>query len=59
MECPKCGSTDSTNIVINLKADDNVQFFNCRKCEARWWEHQGDTIALDEVLNLAADADAR
>jgi len=59
MDCPQCGSSDSTNIVINLKADDNVQFYSCRKCEARWWEHRGDTIALDEVLNLAARADSR
>jgi len=57
--CPQCGGEDCTQIVINLKEEDSVQFFNCRRCEAKWWEHEGDTIALDEVLNLAAEAELR
>lgn len=57
--CPQCGGEDCTQIVINLKEEDSVQFFNCRRCEAKWWEHEGDTIALDEVLTLAAQAELR
>jgi hypothetical protein len=56
IECPQCGGKDCTHIVINLK-EDSVQFYSCRVCEAKWWEHGGDTIALDEVLNLAAQPD--
>ncbi len=57
MRCPECGSTNATHVVINLSDDDHVQFYSCRTCEARWWEHQGGSIALDEVLNLAARPD--
>jgi hypothetical protein len=28
-------------------------------CETKWWEHQGDTIALDEVLTLAGEGNLR
>ena len=55
MQCPNCKGEDCTNIQIRLKGEETVQFFSCRKCEAKWWEHEGDTIALDEVLTLAAE----
>ncbi len=58
-KCPQCGGEDCTHIVINLKEEDSVQFYACRRCEAKWWEHEGDTIALDEVLNLAAQSESR
>ena len=55
MRCPQCGGEDCTNIVINLKEEESVQFFLCRLCEARWWERDGDTIALQDVLHLATE----
>ena len=58
-KCPQCGGEDCTHIVINLKEEDSVQFYSCRRCEAKWWEHEGDSIALDEVLNLAAQSETR
>ena len=54
MKCPECGVEDTTAIEIHLKEDETVQFYSCRRCEARWWERDGDTIALDEVLTIAA-----
>jgi transposase-like protein len=54
MNCPECGSEETTQIEMKLAGDLAVQFFSCRVCESRWWEKEGDTIALDEVLNLAA-----
>lgn len=59
MQCPQCKNEDTTNIVIKLKGDDNVSFFQCRTCETKWWQHDGDTIALDEVLNLTAAAETK
>jgi uncharacterized Zn finger protein len=59
MQCPQCKNEDTTNIVIKLKGDDSVSFFQCRSCETKWWEHAGDTIALDEVLNLTAAAEIK
>ncbi len=54
MICPQCHGEDCTRIEIHLRDEDSVQFFSCRRCEAKWWEHGGDEIALDEVLNLTA-----
>ena len=58
MECPQCHAKDCTEIQLNLTGDETVEFFSCRRCEAKWWEREGDTIALDEVLTLAARKDA-
>lgn len=55
MRCPQCGGTDCTQIELHLTDEQNVEFFSCRRCEARWWEREGDTIALDEVLTIAAN----
>lgn len=54
MNCPQCQGEDCIQIEIRLKEADSVQFFSCRRCEHKWWERDGGTIALDEVLTLAA-----
>lgn len=59
MRCPECKGEDCIQIEINLTGEEVVQFFSCRNCEAKWWERDGDTIALDEVLGLAASKKAR
>ena len=56
MLCPKCQGEDCIHIQIQLSGEDRVQFYSCRKCESKWWERDGDTVALDEVLNLAAES---
>lgn len=57
MRCPECHGEDCVEIEIKLKDEDSVQFFSCRKCEAKWWQKEGDSIALDEVLELASKRD--
>ncbi|MFN2524909.1 MAG: hypothetical protein ABR505_01380 [Actinomycetota bacterium] len=52
LRCSDCGADDCLQIEIRLQ-DDVVSFFACRNCESKWWEREGDTIALDEVLSLA------
>ena len=59
MLCPQCKGEDTTTIVIKLREDDDVSFFQCRRCESKWWQHHGDTIALDEVLNLTAQSEVK
>ena len=54
MECPQCHGTECTQIELHLTDEQTVEFFSCRRCEARWWQREGDTIALDEVLTIAA-----
>ena len=53
MQCPRCASDDFTEIAIEVKVENSVNFFSCRHCEKKWWERDGDSIALDDVLSLA------
>ena len=59
MRCPQCAGEDCINIDITLKGEDVVKFHSCRKCEAKWWEHEGGPVALDEILTLAARKDPK
>ncbi|MDQ3987027.1 MAG: hypothetical protein M3280_11105 [Actinomycetota bacterium] len=53
MQCPECSSDDFTEISIEVKVDNSVKFYSCRYCEKKWWERNGDSLALDDVLTLA------
>ena len=53
MQCPRCTSDDFTEIDIEVKVENSVKFFSCRLCEKKWWERNGASIALDEVLSIA------
>jgi hypothetical protein len=57
-KCPNCATDDSIEITIDLSADNSVQFFQCRKCEAKWWERDGNAVPLDEILDLTAESEA-
>jgi hypothetical protein len=59
MRCPHCDGEDCIQIEIRLKGEETVQFFSCRRCETKWWQRDGDTIALDEVLDLTSQLEAR
>jgi hypothetical protein len=60
MRCSRCDGDDCIQIEIRLKVEgDRVQFFSCRRCESKWWERGGTSIALDEVLDLAARNEGR
>ena len=59
MQCPQCISSDTFEIGIQVKETDHVKFYSCRNCEKKWWERDGDTIALDDVLTLATTSRSR
>lgn len=59
MVCPHCDGEDCIQIDIRLKGEETVEFFSCRRCEAKWWQRDGDTIALDEVLDLTSELESR
>ena len=59
MRCPKCEGEDCVRVHINLRDSDSIDFYSCRLCEAMWWEHFGDTISLEEALELTARKDPR
>ena len=56
MQCPRCTSQDFTEIDIEVKVENSVKFLSCRVCEKKWWERNGDSITLDDVLSLATVA---
>ena len=59
MRCPECEAENCTRIEIHLKDEHTVQFFSCRRCEAKWWENDEGTIALDDFLTMAAQGGSR
>ncbi len=59
MRCPQCRGTDCIEIEMKLKGEDSVKFFSCRDCESKWWEKEGTSIELDEVLDLASRREQR
>ena len=59
MRCPQCAGEDCIHIEISLKGDENVEFYSCRRCEAKWWQRDGGSIALDDVLTLAAQKESK
>lgn len=60
MQCVQCKGEDCTEIEIRLKeGEDVVKFYSCRRCEAKWWEHDGGPIELDDVLSLTTERQGR
>lgn len=54
MHCPECRSDDHMEIEITLRDQGAVKFLSCRRCETKWWLRDGETISLNDVLDLAA-----
>jgi hypothetical protein len=52
MDCPVCRGARLVLIEIELKGE-RVQMHSCSRCDTRWWERDGETIGLDNVLELA------
>lgn len=57
--CPECGSSDWIEIELTLPEGTEVLFCSCPTCEARWWNRDGQQIALGDVLKLAGKAKSR
>jgi transposase-like protein len=53
MDCPQCGATDVIEIKHRLPEDIELYFFSCHRCEERWWDRDGQVVALREVLEMA------
>jgi len=43
-------------IEITLRDGGPVKFLSCRRCETKWWLRDGETVSLDDVLDLANPA---
>jgi DNA-directed RNA polymerase subunit M/transcription elongation factor TFIIS len=53
LQCTACGANDVIQIELTLPDGTEVEFYSCHTCEARWWNRDGEPLALDAVLDLA------
>ena len=53
MKCPECGVEDVIEIEQRLPDGTEVHFCACHKCENKWWDRDGQSITLSEVLDIA------
>jgi DNA-directed RNA polymerase subunit M/transcription elongation factor TFIIS len=53
MECQVCGANNVIEIELTLPDGTEVMFCSCHQCETRWWNREGERLALDAVLDLA------
>jgi hypothetical protein len=53
IQCAACGSTRVTRLSMNLTDGTPVEFTSCHRCEHRTWEHGGDALSVDSVLDKA------
>lgn len=53
MRCGQCGVGDVIQIKLKLPNGSEVLFCACHKCEHKWWDRNGESLGLSEVLELA------
>lgn len=56
VECARCHAEDVIEIHQKLPDGTEIDFFSCHKCDEKWWDRNGQEIALSEVLELARRA---
>jgi transcription elongation factor Elf1 len=54
-DCPSCGGRRVTAITIRLAPEEERTFASCRDCEWKGWYKGERTVALTDVLTLAAE----
>jgi hypothetical protein len=52
MRCPKCRVADLTAISLTLRGR-SLTMHSCSHCELRWWDQEGERVALNHVIGLA------
>lgn len=55
MSCPVCRRDDLVEIELTLRGS-AVTMHSCTSCETRWWDREGQRLALGQVLSLAVPA---
>ncbi|MDQ6726265.1 MAG: hypothetical protein M3066_08910 [Actinomycetota bacterium] len=53
MRCPTCRASTMVGISLQLQGD-RVTMHSCSHCDLRWWERNGERMALPSVLELVA-----
>ena len=53
MKCPRCRAAVLVEIRVAF-GDSHFTMHSCPSCEARWWDLDGELVALDRVLSTVA-----
>jgi DNA-directed RNA polymerase subunit M/transcription elongation factor TFIIS len=53
--CTTCGENSVIQIEMTLPDGTDVIFCSCHVCEAKWWNREGETIAVDGIIDLVGD----
>ena len=51
MSCPTCRVAHVTEISLTLRGS-SVTMHSCARCETRWWDQDGQRVALHHILRL-------
>ena len=54
--CTSCGEKSVIQIEMTLPDGTEVVFCSCHVCEAKWWNREGETIAVDGIIDLVGES---
>lgn len=57
MDCPQCHAQDVIEIKHKLPDGTEVHFFSCHRCEEKWWDRDGATVELGQILDIVRKTD--
>ena len=52
MTCSRCKASRVVEIAVNI-GERPVRMRSCSYCDTRWWESEGQPLALPRVLEMA------
>ena len=52
MSCPACTNRHLVEIELTLK-ERRVTLHSCSRCDTKWWDQDGERVAVSRVLDLA------
>lgn len=52
MTCSRCKTTPVVEIAVTI-GERPVRMRSCSHCDTRWWESEGEALALPRVLEMA------
>jgi hypothetical protein len=52
MPCPVCRDKQLVEIKLQVGSK-NLTLRSCSHCETKWWENEGETVGLDNILSSA------
>lgn len=53
--CASCGQNSVIEIEMTLPDGTEVAFCSCHVCEAKWWNRDGESIAVGGIIDLVGE----